>query len=248
MRLIGLIAACSVFSACMIAPPTDNPMPVEYAQTEKSADTLVVFLPGRFSREDEFGANGFFDLAREAGLDSVAADAHFGYYREQSITDRLHEDVIQPAIEQGYEHIWIAGISMGGMGAVLYVDDYPDQVRGVILFAPYTGGRAMVRAVDEAGGLSQWTGETEAGEVHERRTWRRLQAMSRKDPAPVILAYGLSDRFMKPNTLLARSLPEDQVFTIEGGHNWAAWRPLWEMILADDLPQRLSTLETTVSK
>jgi pimeloyl-ACP methyl ester carboxylesterase len=241
MRLISLIAGCSLLTACMLAPPAENPMPVEYGQAEKSADTLVVFLPGRFPREDDFRNNGFFDKAREAGIDMVAADGHFGYYRAETLTDRLEEDVIQPAIEAGYKHIWLAGISLGGFGSILYADDYPDAVDGVILFAPYTGHRRLVREISEQGAFADWNREASQGEDYERRAWRRLHTLvTQEGRPPLLLAYGIDDRFERSNQLLADALPDDQVFTVEGGHNWDAWRPLWSNLLEAGFPQALN--------
>ena len=63
----------------------------------------------------------------------VVADAHVGYFRNRSFEDRLRADVMVPARARGYESIWLAGISLGGLGALLYADEHPEEVAGLLL-------------------------------------------------------------------------------------------------------------------
>jgi len=45
------------------------------------------------------------------------------------------------------------------------------------------------------------------------------------------MGYGEDDRFVMSNRLVAAVLPPAQVFTTEGGHQWAPWRRLWARFL-----------------
>ncbi len=218
-----------VLSACASIPPSQVPMPVVAEQPGKRADTLLIMLPGRLGRAEGFRDEGFFDLARNLGADLVAADAHFGYYRDRTLLERLHEDLILPAREQGYESIWLLGISMGGFGAKLYASEHPGMVDGLILLAPYPGGRGIVREIERAGGLDHWPSGSNAGRDYERELWLWLKSATRDPGAPVIyIGYGDGDRFASAARLLREQLPGERGFVTRGGHDWDTWRRLWE--------------------
>lgn len=222
-----MLSGCSLF-----VPEATVPIPVDWAQQGRESDTLIVMLPGRRSGEGDFRENGFIDLVRDKGMDALSVNAHFGYYRNRSITRRLHEDVIKPARELGYTQIWLMGISLGGFGAILYAEDYPEGVDGMFLLAPFTGAREISEEIRNDGGLLAWNREFDSSKDYERRTWRRLQIeISKQNPPNVVLAYGNRDRFADANAVIAEALPESHVFTLEGGHNWTAWKPLWQNIL-----------------
>lgn len=226
-----------LLSACAWAPAPVQPMANIAQPNERRSDTLLVFLPGRGDRGPDFIDQGFLDVGAGRGYDMVAADAHFGYYMSETIVDRLHEDIIRPARARGYEHIWLLGISAGGLGACLYADAHPDMIDGLILLAPYPGDEALVQDIAGAGGLSAWAGETMAGEAYQRRHWRWLKTVTEgRDSTPIVLGYGRDDRFAKAAELLAGQLPPEHVFRAEGGHRWPVWRGLWERIAAADFP------------
>jgi len=129
------------------------------------------------------------------------------------------------------------GISLGGMGAVLYTDYYPDEVEGLILLAPYTGDKKLGEHIAQSGGLMAWDGEADAGEDFERRAWRTVQRWVREQEGRgLVLAYGESDSFAEANRLIGEVLPEGQYFTRPGRHNWSTWLPLWQTIMDEGLP------------
>ena len=114
-------------------------MPVVFhAAAAGAADGLIVLLPGFSDGPASFDNQGMIDIVRRIApaFDAVATDAHFAYYRNQSIVERLHADVIEPITGQ-YRTVWLVGISMGGLGAASYAMEHPDVVAGVILLAPY---------------------------------------------------------------------------------------------------------------
>src|ERR671930_1091173 len=80
-------------------------------------DTLVVFLPGIGDFAEDFERHGFIAALAASGLaaDALAVDAHYGYYGRRTVLERLAEDVVLPAREQGYREVWLVGISMGGL-------------------------------------------------------------------------------------------------------------------------------------
>lgn len=207
------------------------------------AKALLVMLPGAYDTPQDFIREGFVAAVRERYLavDLQLVDAHVGYYTQQTILERLQRDVIEPAREQGYEQIWLAGISIGGMGSLLYGATHPVGISGVIALAPYLGPRNISADVVRAGGLAQWPsqGQVLPEDDVDRCLWQwlKLQAdsTSAKTLPPLYWGYGVSDRFAMGHQVVAQSLPPDRVFTVDGGHDWPAWIALWRQML-DKLP------------
>jgi pimeloyl-ACP methyl ester carboxylesterase len=194
--------------------------------------TLVVLLPGRRDSPEDFGRFDFPELAAQAGaqVDMVAVDAHMGYYYKRTIVDRLREDVIAPGRKR-YDRVWLVGISLGGTGSLLYTDQHPEDVDGILLLAPFLGEEKVIDEVASAGGLSGWKPpETLAPDDFQHRMWVWLKDGVR-GKIPIYLGYGRSDDFARANSLLGEALPPERVFTVPGGHDWKAWGAAWEAFL-----------------
>ncbi len=221
---LGLISCASV-------PPIENPIPsIGSYQTTNSATALIVMLPGMGDRAGNFQEGGFFGVANEK-IDLRAVDAHFGYYRARTLLPRLREDIIGPATAKGYEQIWLLGVSMGGLGSLLYMADDDSQISGLILLAPFLGDRKLIEEIKEAGGLTRWTPTEGRYPDYEVAIWRWLKtnAMS-QTPVPIILGFGESDRLADSYGPLLETLDANFVFRSDGGHNWKTWLPLWQRI------------------
>jgi pimeloyl-ACP methyl ester carboxylesterase len=208
------------------------------------APALLVLLPGAHMTPAELQREGFIAAVRQHGAaaDVVAADAHLGYVQDGSILHRLHDDVIAPARAQGYQQIWLAGISLGGFVALTYAMRHPGQIAGLVTLAPYLGRRPLVQAVVAAGGPAAWrrTAQARDGDDAEHALWMWLSALPAEAP-PVYLGYGSEDRFADAHRLLAGLLPPDRVRSTPGGHDWPPWRTLWADWLARGLlPQHCS--------
>lgn len=215
--------------------PTETPLPsIETADAASRNRSLVIMLPGRGDRVEAFIREGFQQAGEHHGFDTVAVDAHFGYYRERSLLPRLHEDIVLPARKAGYEQVWLLGISMGGFGSLLYASEHPEQVHGVILLAPFLGDRSSIEEIAAAGGLRNWDPDASGLKDHEIAIWSWLQdATKLPEATPVILGYGLADSMAEGYEVLTDVIEPSSVYTLEGGHKWATWRPLWESIAAD---------------
>jgi pimeloyl-ACP methyl ester carboxylesterase len=233
--LLLFVAGCG-----FLPRPTTVPMATrqERSVCPQPASTLLVFLPGAGSLPDEFVREGFLRevQSRRIAADMLIADAHRGYYSQRSVLVRLDADVIAPARQQGYRAIWLVGISLGGLGAMLYEEALPGRVTGLVALAPYLGDERFIETVSAAGGIAGWRAPPEAPTdgVFETRLWRWLQGYAAPAAAarpPIYLGYGASDRFAASNALLGAVLPPAQVFTTRGGHDWNAWRPLWRDVL-----------------
>jgi pimeloyl-ACP methyl ester carboxylesterase len=227
--------AAFVLGGCGVSPKTEVPIPViSQVSPDQKNKTLIVMLPGRGDRASSFVSAGFLETVDKSDVDVVAVDAHFGYYKERSLVPRLHEDVIGPAIENGYESIWLVGVSMGGMGSLLYADQHRDLVSRIVLLAPYLGDPGIVTEIEAAGGLAAWNADSSPFQAHEVAVWRWLQA-SRNGPdaVPVYLGYGKSDRFAGNYAALQHDIDALKLYTEDGGHKWTTWSRLWSRLYAD---------------
>jgi len=238
----GLLIACALLLSTGCASVMTVPGPlrtIPYDGGVRDGRTLVVFLPGRGGHAEDFGDAGFPRIARELGMpiDMIAVDARTEYYYSGTLVKRLDEDVIGPARARGYRRIWLVGISMGGLGALLYAGDHADSISGVLLLAPYLGEAGVLGEIRAAGGLEGWTPpETAGGGNYTTAVWSWLKrTLGPERPAaplvPIYLGYGSSDRLASSHRLLQQSLPEDHVFTTRGGHRWGPWRDLWRQFL-----------------
>ena len=228
-----LVALAFVSTACL-APPTESPIPeIRFADADSTNETLVVMLPGRGDRAEVFAREGFEKAGEQHGFDTIMVDAHFGYYMRRSLIPALHNDIILPAREAGYETIWLLGVSMGGLGSLLYTSQHPDEVDGLILLAPFLGDDDVIEEVKNAGGLGQWNPEESQVKDYEIDAWSWLQDDLLSDsPTPILLGYGTSDSLASAYPVLTDVLHPDNVLAIEGDHGWKTWKVLWAEIAA----------------
>jgi pimeloyl-ACP methyl ester carboxylesterase len=223
---------------CFRPRPAAVPMrTIEIKPGAPGSRSLIVLLPGRFDKPEDFARSGFGELAAQHGVGAriVSPDAHLGYYLNRTVVDRLREDVIAPAKAQGVERVWLAGVSLGGTGSILYSIEHPEDVSGITLIAPFLGEADIRKEIEAAGGLRGWTPPRSPDPTDfQRRIWswlKRYEDGSAGKP-PVYLGWGTRDRFAAIDGLLGAVLPPDRVFTTPGGHAWKAWRALWERFLA----------------
>lgn len=196
---------------------------------------LLVMLPGVGIQAGEFAAHGLVAAVHERGLpvDIVAARPDLDHYLDRSVAKLLHDAVIEPELARGYTRLWLLGISLGGMGALLYASAYAARVDGLVLLAPFIGTQGTVSEIAAAGGLASWSPKDSAATASERQILDWLQhrlALSSERPA-LYLGYGRSDRFSLGHRMLAEQMPKECVVTAEGGHDWPTWATLWRRVL-----------------
>jgi pimeloyl-ACP methyl ester carboxylesterase len=196
---------------------------------------LLIMLPGVNMAPQDFVAHGFIRALREGAwpVDVVTADAGTDFYLDGVITERLQADVVAPALSRGYRRLWFLGISLGGLGALLYARAHPGAVEGIVLLAPFLGVPGMIAEVVRAGGLRAWEPGVIAANDGERRVlaWLKSYAAAPAIFPTLFLAYGSGDRFAVGHALLAAELPAERVLIGEGGHDWETWKVLWLRIL-----------------
>ncbi|CAD7837542.1 MAG: hypothetical protein [Olavius algarvensis Gamma 3 endosymbiont] len=234
-RSLGFVCACLLLAGCYLTQSASKPMPAQYFPAVAPATAVIVLLPGFGDGPQHYLDYGFVKTVRQANpaFDVVAANAHFGYYRNYSVVERLHQDIIAP-LQSRYDEIWLVGISMGGFGAAAYAMNNPDIVDGMILLAPFMGSADVVAEIDAAGGLARWAPpELSAIEDDRERRfyelWRFYQAYARapeRKPS-LYLGFGNEDHLRGPNSIVANVLLPERSLVLDGGHKWLVWQPLF---------------------
>ncbi len=166
----------------------------------------------------------FPQIAAAAGVrvDMVAVGANINYYCKKMIVDRLREDVIGRPTSTN-DRIWLAGISIGGTGSLLYA-------------SPVSGGRRRNRDLRSLFGRGFSDRRSLRGRQPRELAGRRRRSrqmifsagsgwalqgfLKRPAHAPIYLGWGETDSFARANGLLAKELPKTQVFTAPGDHEW----------------------------
>ncbi len=230
---IGLAFALVVLTGCSLLL-RDTPTPIPTLASPLSAagrtETLVVFLRGRGGSVADFEREGMVAVLRAAGVraDTIAVDAHLGYYYKRTVIERLRADVLLSARAQGYRRIVLVGVSLGGLGALLNERDNPGSVDALVLLGPNLGDdNGLFDRIAGAGGPVAWAvgRDPRAGSVFEQ-LWTFLGTKTAALP-PTWLLSGRSDSYGRGHRLFAGLLPAMRVATIAGAHDWPTWRALW---------------------
>ena len=209
--------------------------------------TLVIVLPGRADEGRGENERGMARAIQEAwpGADVLLASATFAYYRDGKVVERLHTDVVEPAVRAGYRRIWLAGASMGGMGAMLYERAYPGQLAGVVLFAPFLGDKPLLEEIRNAGGVQQWDPGPLPAEVnrhnYQRQVWKHIREQS-TGASRMWLACGTDDYLLSGARLLATTLPAERFIEMPGGHDWRTWSRIGKTVFSQIRTQEPDTL------
>jgi len=225
---VSVLLLLSLLMGCMAAPKV--PIPCLSYRTGGTVRQrhLLVLVRGLGAGNGVFAKQGIIDEIRRRRLpfDVIAPDVHFGYYKSRTFEQRFKQDIIDPARRQGYEQIWLAGFSMGGLGCLMYVRSHPGDIDGVLLTSPFLGWRAIQREIRRAGGLAAWQRTSEDPKDWQRLLWSWIK---RRDPAPPIwLGYGENDILAAGGPpLLATVLPAERVFSVPGNHTIATLKTLF---------------------
>ncbi len=199
------------------------------------ARCLLVMLPGLGDGDEVFIDHGFVTALRDRAIsvDVISAAASLGYYAKNTLRTRLEADVLVPARARGYDQIWFAGVSLGGMGAIMMAHDHPKELAGILLIAPYLGDDDVLAEIERAGGVEHWHPGAIAAGDYQRELWRWLAAATaHPESAPAIyLASGDQDKLARGHRLLAHVLPPERRFRTRGDHDWGPWRTLWADVL-----------------
>lgn len=206
------------------------------AVSNATQKNLIVFLRGLGGDHRDFVRESFVDAVKQRHLpfDMTAPNAHFGYYFSQTLTTRLAADIIDPATVAGYEKIWLVGVSMGGLGSLMYAKEHPEDIDGIYLISPFLGYEEIIHEITTAGGIDLWQpGEYDPKDDWQRMFWHWLKLCAAGErPMPnIYLGLGAQDDFNPAHQLLSTLLPADHIFIIDGGHDIKTMKQLWVIFL-----------------
>jgi pimeloyl-ACP methyl ester carboxylesterase len=221
-----LLLASALAGGCASRPERESALRTVHIGTR--SDTLVVMLPGIRDRAERFLDAGFVDEAATDAFDVIVVEPEVGHYMRGTLVEQLRTEVIEPSRARGYDEIWLLGVSIGGYGSLLYAGEFPADVRGIVLLAPYLGGRRLPREIAAAGGLEAWRAAPRANPFADG--WAALKALVQRADSTIVLGFGGHDRLAATYAPLLEALPASQIYTADGGHEWTTWAPLWAEI------------------
>lgn len=235
MRAAASLLLIAAGCASWLSAPVPMPTTSHRADPQQRAKCALILLPGRGDTREDFVEHNWLDAIRRRHLavDVITAEATLGYYAQGSIRTRLEADVLAPIRAMHYDEVWVAGVSMGGMGALSLALEHAKDLTGIVLMAPWLGETDIQEEIERAGGLAKWKPGAVAPDDYQRRVWAWLQtATATPDAKPQIyLAAGNLDKLGRGHRLLAPLLPRDRVFRTAGDHDWGPWGRLWNEFL-----------------
>ena len=190
-------------------------------------DSLMVLLPGAYMAASEIAGNGIFETVdrHRLALDLCVPDLGLDAVSSGEALPAVQQSILEPA-RADYRQVWLGGISLGGLLSLCQKAHHPATVDGLCLIAPYPGSRLTTGAIERAGGIDAWEPNAEQRADPEFRAWQWLK--SPPADCPVFIGYGIEDRFAEGMSAMAARFPESDRRIVPGGHDWSAWRQLWE--------------------
>lgn len=233
-----LLACVLGLAGCAAGGDVTKPIPTTFIAAPQPAHRLVVMLPGRGDSLQSLSDTGIATIIQHSWPDAdvILTGLTMPFYQQGRAEQRLHDEVIEPARRRAYRQVWLAGVSLGGMGALLYDHDYPDQIDGLLLLSPYLGEHAIHQQIRQAGGLAAWragAAQPLGPNTFQHELWRSLQGWSQRPHRThsTWLAYGADEPFRQPIELMSPLLPADHVIMLPGQHNWKLWIPAMRDLL-----------------
>ncbi len=204
-------------------------------ETAQRPRVAIALLAGTYAEPGDFAREGFLAALDARGIAArvVMAQVSAAYFADASVVERIEEEVVARARGTGREPLWLAGISLGALAALCYTARHEPRVARLALLSPYPGTRELLRAIDAAGGLDRWRAPQPPD--LEQEAWRWLRARGRAGLA-LDCYYGRADRFVDGQRRLGAALPPDAVHEVDGGHDWPAWRAMWDDFLERRAP------------
>jgi hypothetical protein len=237
--MVVLVLLFMLFFGCT----TNAPLQTLYyrSNTPAAQKNMIIFLRGYRGSYKDFASEGFVDdiLERKLPFDMAAPNAHPGYYFGETLVHHLRTDVIEPAKAEGYQRFWLIGFSMGGLGALMYTLEHPEDIEGILVISPFLGYFGIIHEIENAGGVRKWKpGKYDPKDDWQRMLWDSLKQIAtgqKSMPVEIYLGYGTEDYFAPAHKLLADLLPRDHVIITAGGHTREAMRRIWLNFLENKL-------------
>jgi len=227
--------------------PYNALLPVDYAKSNKRYPVLFL-LHGLFGRYDDWTSRtNLAEYAAHYQLIIITPEGHDSWYTDSAgvPADKYESYVLReliPDVDSRFRTIkdrrarGIAGLSMGGYGALKYGLKHPDQ----FIFAGSLSGALdpSMRTDDHPGfawdilrpSITKVFGPRDSPTRKSNDVHQLARSLSAAQIASLPFLYldcGLDDGFLATNRefvdiLLAQKIPH-QYRQLPGGHNWAYW-------------------------
>lgn len=202
------------------------------------SNTLMVLLPGIGQGTKEFTQYGVIDQIKACNsrINITEVDAHFGYYKKETFLARLKEDVINPAMAEGKNHIILLGLSLGGYGSILYSREHPADIQQTLLMAPFVGRKDNLEKYLANSFTEKELKETKSNlrRLREIKLWRWIE-QDAADQTNMYAAFGKQDSFSFQHQWFKGVVTKNEngahIIEGEGKHTWSDWQPLWPQLL-----------------
>lgn len=195
---------------------------------------LIILLGGISTSVEYFEQHGWTEKLKQRypEYSLVVPELHYGYIVKDIYSKRLYEDIILPAKQRGIQSIWLVGISLGGLGAILTSDYSNNDIDRLYLLSPFLGNGAVQKQIRQVGSLKKWQAKSTVGDTWEYKLWTHIKDIteSNTENIPIYMGYGKQDS-MRGLKYLAAALPEKQVISLSGGHKDAVFTMLFERML-----------------
>jgi len=207
---------------------TAIPIAHQIITTGTGTDHAIIYLHGRGDHPQAFSKNGLNRILENDSINATIyeVNAHFGYYMNRTLHERLEEDIFPLLEKTAFKKVWFVGNSMGGLGALLHAQKFPTKVDAIVLMGPYLGGKKFIRRFSREINSVQFESDSVHKDNWQKQLWAWIKNISSKpDSRPTIyLTYGTNDRLGQGQKLLHTLLPSDRVVTIAGAHDWPEWK------------------------
>ncbi len=243
--LVLMLATVATIAGCIGWRLPEVPVPSVFVPAPGDAPVgervLVVFLPGSRDSPEDILEQGFVSRLHEQGIlaDVLLPDLHTGYYvntTRSRFDERLRVDIVEPMRAKGYRQVWLAGISLGGFGSMMYARLHPQHVDGIVVIAPFVASSSVLEEVRAAGGIARWNEPVVDGDwQRDLLRWLKGYADPQAVRPPLYVGYGSEDGFAEFNAAVGTVLPSGHVRVAPGGHEWLPWKQLWSEF-ADQVP------------
>ena len=237
MFCICILAVMLALGGCAAGGDITKPIPSAFYPAPEKAQRTVVMLPGIADDLAALQERKVASLIQAVWPDAdvVLTGLTLPFYKQGEAAQRLHDEVIRRYRKAG-QPLWLAGISLGGMGVLLYDRQYPGDATGMLLMSPYLGEDGIREQIRAAGGLAQWDpGPAQAIDASnfQHELWRYIKSWQNEPPRThsAWLAYGANEKFREPDSMIAPLFPADHVIVLPGRHNWDLWQRAFPLLL-----------------
>ena len=225
-------------TSCSLNLDVNKPVDLLWDKSGVKNDSIIIFLPGLLDTAETFQEEQFFTIARKAGIkaDMVAASIHIKHLIEEIMIERIEKDVFRYIKNEGYENIWLVGMSLGALNSLLFYQKYAKDICGVVTLAPYIADESLTQELQQAGRLDNWSPKSvENKKVLKQKLqflWQWFQQQDSKNNLNhIYLGYGKQDRYLNSIMLLQNIIRKKNVIIVEGKHDWVTGQKIWRQQL-----------------